>query len=209
MTASPLKCDWLRTCVQFDTCLLSLVSPASGTLRKPEKTRVQRREDGRNTNFISQGLLVQPYLSPFMLHSQESALSLSLSPPSVLLVPAAVLSPSFLHIPSHPSLPPPSLSPSPSCAAGSSEWEILGSSGFFGRGENIATRGRVNKAYYLATPPVPPGNWRRPASPLAEAAPRSQLLLCNAAVSWQRQIERRCERFGWHLPISSVTRQLV
>ncbi|KAF0044198.1 hypothetical protein F2P81_003356 [Scophthalmus maximus] len=54
--------------------------------------------------------------------------------------------------------PPRPLGPSPSCAVGSSERWSSGSSGSVNQEENIATRGRVNKACYLATPrpPLPP-----------------------------------------------------
>lgn len=86
---------------------------------------------------------------------------------------------------------PASLSPSPSCAVGSSEWRSSGSSGSVNQEENIATRGRVNKACYLATPLTSPWeleangrrHWLRP--PLAR---------CSGYVMLQRQdrSEKRC-----------------
>lgn len=79
--------------------------------------------------------------------------------PSVLLSLFPII---LLHIPSHPFssllllLSAQSLSPLPPCAVGSSEWRSCGSSGSVTQEENIATRGWVNKACYLATPPRPP-----------------------------------------------------
>lgn len=133
------------------------------------------------------------------------SLSSSCSPPLFPFIPlsAVVLSfpvilyfLSFLHIPPHLLLLL-SLCLALHHVVGSSEWESLGSSGSVNQGENTATRGRVNKACYLATPHLPLGTGSKRLSPLADAAPGSQLMLCNVAISLQRQgqIEKRCVCF--------------
>lgn len=103
--------------------------------------------------------------SPFLISShqgQAQLLSLSLSPHptspffffSTFLPITSFALPLFLLAQS--------LSPTPSCAVGSSEWRSPGISGSVNQEENISTRGRVNKACYLATPhSPPPGNWRQ------------------------------------------------
>ncbi|KAK5857826.1 hypothetical protein PBY51_011045 [Eleginops maclovinus] len=70
-------------------------------------------------------------------------------------------------------------------------WE--GDLGSVNQEENIAMRGRVNKACYLATPstPFPLGALSKRPSLLAEAAPRSRLLLCNAAATGHTFKKRR------------------
>lgn len=90
---------------------------------------------------------------------------------SIFLPFAFSVSPS-LCIPSLTTLLYHSLSPSPSCAVGSSKWRSSLSSGSVNQEENISTRGRVNKACYLATPPhLPLGTGSKRPPPLAEAAP--------------------------------------
>lgn len=61
--------------------------------------------------------------------------------------------------------------------------KLSGIPAFVKQKENIATRGWVNKACYLATPPhLPLGTGGKGPLPLAEAAPSRLLLLCNLAV---------------------------
>lgn len=115
-----------------------------------------------------------PHLFPLMLLS------------AALLFPVTLLFifPLLLHIPSHPSIPPPPLSPPPSCAVGSSEWRSSGELRLCQPGRKQCHEGPGQQGLLLSNPPhLPLGTGSEQPSPLAEAAPRSRLLLCNVAAT--------------------------